>query len=328
MRILIVKLSSMGDIVHALPTAVALRTALPQAQLAWVVERRWLPLVQSHPHLDQVFTIDSFRWRAAPHRWLHLRDDLARLRAFRADWAIDLQGTLKSALVTRASGAPHRAGYAVAALREPLGAILYTHRVRPRSAHVVDELLDVADVVGPLPRARDFPLPVPAAAADRVNEWLRQRRLEDFVLLSPGGGWASKRWPAAHYERLATLLRARFGIGAVVNAGAAPNGHAEASPLEAFHGDVLELAALARRARLVVGGDTGPLHLAAALGTPVVALFGPTDPARNGPVGTRAIVLRKSGDTTYRRSRRTAPSLLALSPEEVAEACGRLLALP
>jgi heptosyltransferase-1 len=335
-RLLLIKLSSLGDIVHALPVPGSLRATLPLARIAWVVERRWLPLVARHPDLDAVFTVDTFRLRAAPGTWPEFQADMRRIRAFAATWAVDLQGTLKSALVTRLAGAKYRLGLARSVERERGAHWLYNRHVVPESAHVVDQILDIAAAAVPPPgsleRLRQFPFPIPESAQLATRRWLEDNRVGPFVFLSPGGGWASKRWPTERFAELADRLQRDYGLAAVLNRGpgeqAMDDAFRRATAIRArmFSGDAVQLAAMLAQARLAVGGDTGPLHLAAALGTPVVALFGPTDPARNGPFSSRAIVLHKPHLASYPRGQRYSPNMLAISVDEVAAACGELLA--
>ena len=330
-RILIVKLSSMGDVIHALPVATSLRATFPHATLAWVVEKRWQALVENHPDLDEVLTVDSFRsrkhWKTLPELWR----EIGRVRHFRADWALDLQGTLKSAAVTLMSGARHRVGFNARAMREPGGSVAYHQRVHPRSMHIVDQMLEVAETIAPLQRRHEFRLPVPNAIHAEVEAWLAGLNLGEFVFLSPGGGWGAKRWPSHRYAELAQRLESELGLAAILNRGPGERGletafqQANAIRARLFSGDVPHLAALLARARLVVGGDTGPLHLAAVMGRPVVALYGPTDPLRNGPYSATSTVLRKPGDTTYTRTHSHSASMLALTVEEVLQACRDLL---
>lgn len=333
-RILIVKLSSMGDIIHALPVACSLRATWPEARIGWAVERRWVPLIASHAAWDEVFTVDTFRLRGDPRTWPEFQQEMRTIRAFRPTAALDLQGTFKSALVTRFSGAPRRLGFAFPALRERGAGLFYTQRIAPSSAHVVDQMLDLAEGLGPLHRVRQFPFPIPEAIQQDVRRWREENRVGPFVFLSPGGGWASKRWPTERYALLTEKLEQEYGLASVLNRGpgeqAMDDAFRRASAIRAriFSGDALHLAAMLSQARLAVGGDTGPLHLAAALGTPVVALFGPTDPMRNGPYSSRAIVLRKAERTSYARSRLYSPSMLAITVDEVAAACTEILQLP
>ena len=333
-RILIVKLSSLGDVVHALPVPVSLRATFPKARLAWVIEKKWLPLVARHPDLDAVYTVDSLGLRQKPHRWSGLWTDLRQVQEFGPDCALDLQGTVKSAVVCRRSGAAVRIGFAGQALRERMASFAYNRHVRPQAEHVVDQMLGLAAAVDPgtpFRYERRFPFAIPAAVQSEVDQWIRENRIGPFAFFSPGGGWASKRWPSERYAALAENLEREFGLSAVLNRGPderyIDDTYRRASMIRAriFSGDVEHLGAVLRRARLVVGGDTGPLQLAAALNLPTVALFGPTDPARNGPYSDQCLVIRKPTKTTYHRSSTYSPSMLAITPEEVAAACGQLL---
>lgn len=330
------KLSSLGDIVHALPVPGALKARLPEARIAWAVEKKWMALVERHPDLDAVFAIDALGLRRRPHRWHDLRQQLAAVRGFGAEWAVDLQGTIKSAVVTRASGASYRVGLGAAMVREKLAGLAYTIRLEPRSPHVVEQMLELAAMVEPRrggePGAPSFPFPIPERAQADVDAWLRENHLGDFAFFSPGGGWVSKRWPSDRYAALAELLQQRHGWPVVLNRGPGErdmdDAYRRANQIRArlFSGDVEHLAAVLQRARVVIGGDTGPLQLAAALGTPTVALFGPTDPARNGPYSNASVVIRKTAATTYKRGGAYSPAMLAISPEEVAGACDQVAA--
>jgi heptosyltransferase-1 len=365
-RILIIKLSSMGDVIHALPVAHALRSRFPNAQLAWAIERRWLPLVEGNPALDCVLPIDTFRARARLSNLPAFARELQQIRAFRPDFALDLQGTSKSASICRLSGAPVRVGFGPPLLRERIAGFAYNRRVNSSATHVVEQLLAFAAFFGepvtvgsePAPAPADgspaSPLaPVPPAAAppvrfdlplheaiqDDTDHWLRENNIGRFAFFSPGGGWLSKRWPEERYAELAAGLQARHGLHVVVNVG--PGDRllpralgAAGARVSQFSGDLPHLIALLRRAALAVGGDTGPLHLAAALGRPAVAIYGPTDPSRNGPYGANHIVIggaaaasgrNGSHAGSYRRSNRYSASMLAISVEEAAEGCGRVL---
>ena len=337
-RILLVKLSSLGDIVHALPVPVSLRATYPGARIAWAIEKKWLPLVARHPDVDDFILIDTMEVRSRPHRVAGLRDGLRAVRAFHADCAIDLQGTVKSAVITAWSGAPLRIGFARSARREGLAGWAYTRRVAPHAAHVVEQMLELAAAVPaseasrtPFQRRLEFPFPVPSAVQRSVDNWIATNQLGQFAFFSPGGGWASKRWPSDQYAALAEKLGRDYGLTVVMNRGPderdMDNAYRRANAIRArlFSGDVEHLAAVLTRARLAVGGDTGPLQLAAALAVPTVALFGPTDPARNGPYSELCTVIRKTGATTYRRGNAFSPAMLAITPDEVAAACGQLL---
>ncbi len=310
-RILMVRLGALGDVVHALPAAAALKRSFPQARLAWAIEPRWAVLLGRNPHLDGVLALDI---RGG---WLAARREL---RAARFDLVIDFQGLIKSALVARAAGAARVAGFARELLREKAAGFFYTERAGSSAGHVVDQNLDLAAAAGAQHRTVEFPLP-PGVAEGQLPDG-------DFVLASPAAGWRAKQWPEAHYARLAGLLREQLGWPLVINCAPGEQDKApaivEMAPPGSCRLHVSSVAGLVdatRRARAVVGVDSGPLHLAAALGKPGVALFGPTDPSRNGPYGDSFVVLRAAGATTsYKRAGQIAPSMRALDPERVMQA--------
>lgn len=298
MRILIVRLSALGDIVHTLP--VAQNAARAGATVGWIVERPYQSLLEPNPWVSTVFIADTRGWRqrllAAPAEIGHLSD---ALRAFGPDLTIDVQGLWKSALVACLARAPVY-GFAASHRREPGSAILARRKVRPgpEVRHVVDLNLALASAAG-LPaedRAPDarYLLAAPAPDADAFLAKLPR----PFALYHPGAGRADKTWGEAAFGELARLLLRERGLAPVISWG--PGDEERAARLarlvpEATALPRLELAGLARvyaRAALFVAGDTGPLHLADALGTRVVAIFGPTDPARNGPYGQPQAVVR------------------------------------
>jgi lipopolysaccharide heptosyltransferase I len=302
-RIALVKLSSLGDVVHALPLAATLRAACPAGRLTWIVERREAAILREHPALDEVIVADTRGWRRARSAWAlaaALREVRAlrrRLAAARFDVAIDAQGLLKSGLLVAATRARVRR------LRrhrrpEPLAAVFTTERVTPPPAatHVVDQYLALLDALGIAERRHEFPLPALPVAESRADEWLAAVGIKPrhrLVILNPGAGRAEKRWPVAHFATLARRLVDDVGAHAVITWGPGEEdlarGIASAASgpgvVLAPPTDLDTLLALLRRASVVVAADTGPLHLAAALGTPCLGLYGPTSAARNGPYG-------------------------------------------
>jgi len=303
--IALVKLSSLGDVIHALPAAEALAAAFPRTRLAWLVERRESALLRNHPAVDDVIDVDTRAWRSArtPAQLLAVVRGIRALRrtllASRFDVAIDMQGLVKSGAVARATGAPLRIGFAAGWSRERLNALFTTRRVAPppQARHVVDQYLSLLEPLGiavPPGRAR-FRLPTRAAAESRIDDFFvgvglksRQR----LVVLNPGAGRGDKRWPVARFRALAERLCHEHGAQVLVlwgpREGEAARAIAEISaprPALAPPTDLDELAAVARRASVMVAGDTGPLHLAAAVGTACVGLYGPTSSVRNGPYG-------------------------------------------
>ncbi len=352
--ILAVRLGAMGDVIHALAAVAALRDAFPAARIGWAIEERWAELLcapsallgtsdaapdslrsSAKPLVDVVHPLDTAAWRSAPlsdETWAETVDSLRGLRAAGYEAAIDFQGLLKSALVAKASGAPVRLGFADP--KESAAALFYTRGVARTGTHVVEMNLALAHALtGQEAAAARFELPHDSDAEAWCSAELRRRGAERFLLLAPGGGWGAKLWPAARYGEAARALAAD-GLRTLVNHGPGPNEAALAQQVVAASGgaaqplfcSVSELIALMRRAQLFLGGDTGPMHLAAALGVPVVTIFGPTDPARNGPFGTRNVVLRSAASqTSYAHRAQVDPGLLAITAEEVVAAARRLL---
>lgn len=309
-HIAIVKLSSLGDVVHALPVSRALRRAFPGAQLAWIVEEREGALLAGHPDLDQVVRVDTRRWRRLIRRPDGAQEVLralrllrARLRASRFDVALDLQGLLKSGVLTALTGAPARIGFSRERSRELNWLFTNRHVVPPRHAvHVVDQYLALLEPLGVPSRAPEFHVPDRPAAERRVEEWFAEQGIgggDVLVALNPGAAREDKRWPIAHFrtlaEQVAADLEARplllWGPGELPLAERIREG-LSAGSLLAPPTDLPELAALLRRCALLVAGDTGPLHLAAAVGTPCLGLFGPTCAERNGPYGAHCRALQ------------------------------------
>jgi heptosyltransferase-1 len=342
-RLLIVRLGSMGDIIHTLPAATALRLAFPKLSLGWVVEERWaellctLPEPRSGPRstrrllVDRIHTVNTKLWRnsfLSIQTWEQIAAGLSELRTQRYDVAVDFQGAVRSALLATWSGAP--VVYGAAQPRENVASMFYTRQVMLRGSHVVEQNLSLAEAV--VQRPLEIPkieFPLDQAAEEHYQEMLS--KAGDFALLNPGAGWGAKQWPAERYGYVAKRL-AEDGVKSLINFG--PNEEPLMRAVElASEGtangvscSITELIALTRRARLFIGGDTGPMHLAAALGIPVVAIFGPTNPARNGPFGGRGIVLRNpASPTTHSRRAAPDPGMLEISAEEVVAAARKLL---
>jgi heptosyltransferase-1 len=306
--ILAVRLGAMGDIIHTLPAAALLKRVTPGCRLTWVVEPRWAALLEGNPFVDHVLLLRRGSGAGLLASWRELRTE-------RYDLAVDFQGLLKSAVVAAAARPARIAGFDRSQLREKAAALFYAETIQTRGAHVVDrnrELASAALHEGDFPlQPGDFALP-PGRPEGTLPEG-------DFVLASPLAGWRSKQWPIEHYRVVATRLRRELGIPLVWNG-------REAAHLPAMEEAVPHVSGLpglihaTRRAGAVLGVDSGPLHLAAALDKPGVAIFGPTDPARNGPYGGSLRVLRRADAvTTYRRGSEIDESMRRISPDEVFE---------
>jgi len=342
-RLLVVRLGSMGDIIHTLPAVTALREAFPQASLGWVIEERWaellctLPEPRSGPRsprrplVDRVHTVNTKSWRKSllsTQTWEQIAAGLSELRAQRYEVAVDFQGAVRSAMLARWSGAP--VVYGAMQPRENVASMFYTRQVIARGNHIVEQNLSLAEAVA----RRSLEMPKIGFPHDSAAEKQHEDRLQpfgDFALLNPGAGWGAKQWPAERYGDVAKRL-AEEGVESLINFGPGEEplmAAVEAASQGAAKGitcSLSELIALTRRARIFIGGDTGPMHLAAALGIPVVAIFGPTNPARNGPFGARSVVLRSPASlTTHSRRAQPDPGLLEITPDQVIAAAQKLL---
>jgi heptosyltransferase-1 len=297
-RILAIRLGAMGDIIHALPAVASLKQSFPGCHVAWAVEPRWSVLLHGNPFVDEVVPIRRDNLPA-------VLETRRRLRAGRFDAAVDFQGLIKSALVAAAASSDQIYGLGRSAARESLACLFYSKTCTPHSAHVVERNLELAAAAGAHASGHIFPIP----------EGRPEGSMPDgpFVLANPTAGWLSKQWPIANYGALAERLR-DVGYALVLNG---------ANPID-VPGTVAHVSGLegliwaTRCATAVVGLDSGPLHLAAALGKPGVAIFGPTDPARNGPYGGTMRVLRAPGaQTTYKRGQAISDSMRAITPDQV-----------
>ena len=285
---LIVRLGALGDIVHALPLAAALRARYPEARIDWVVDERYAELLDLVPVIDRRIVLGT---KSLPllRRLVGLH---ATLVSESYDVAIDVQGLLKSAVVARLSRARRVLGFPVSHLREAVARFCYSETHNPgQLGHVIEKNLTLAGVLGAETFPFRFPLEVPESVAfDAVRAAGETIGAMPFAVLNPGGSWPNKRWPPDRFGAVAEWLRRAHGLRSVVTwgpddkttAAAVVDGSAGAAAL-APQTSIADLIAIVRGAALMVSGDTGPVHLAAAVGTPVVGIYGPTDAARNGP---------------------------------------------
>ena len=312
-RVLVVRLGAMGDILHTLPAVAWLKQSQPDWQLTWLVEPRWAPLLESNPSLTRVL---HFQRKSLAG----LRDTRRTLRAAGFDAAVDFQGLLKSALPAWASRAPERIGFVRSQLREPLASLFYTRTAPTQSTHVVERNLDLAAALAGIPTGKSpriFPLPAGTPSPSLPAG--------PFVLASPLAGWGAKQWPMDHYRALALRLRDELDIPLLLD-GPPGADFSTAEPAIPHYSTLPQLIYATRRAAAVVGVDSGPLHLAAALGKPGIAIFGPTDPARNGPYGGSLRILRTAAaETTYKRGAEIAASMQSISPTQVFDALRAIL---
>ncbi len=324
-KFLIVRLGSLGDVIHAIPAAAALRRRFPQAHIDWLVDPRYAELLGLVECLDRCIAFDPRDLLGgAPGRAV-----LKGLRAAHYDAVIDLQGLLKSAVLARLAGAARTIGFPRAHLREPLARLFYTDAPDPGAApHVIEKNLGLLRPLDVSDRAVHFPLRIPhtetvAAIADRFGPGR-------YAVINPGAAWPNKRWPPGRFGLVAASIRREHGLRSVVLWGpgeealaasvvAASEGAAEPSPSTT----IADIVGITRAARLMISGDTGPLHIAGAVGTPLVALFGPTFSERNGPWAPRDITLSRAATCSChyeRRCRKAAPCIDDIAVDDVVQA--------
>lgn len=327
----------MGDILHSLPAVTALRQAHPEWIIGWAIEPQWKglfsangaePRSPSMPLVDRLHLVPAKKWGKQPLRpatWADMGRVRRELRSQSYDVAVDLQGAVRSAMVARWACTGRVIGEAEP--RERAARWLFDERVETRGVHVIEQSAEVAAAIA----GDRLAVPLPLLPHDAAAEARAAALPQPLVLLSPGAGWGAKRWPPGRYGEVARRL-ALEGFSVVVNSGPSEEplareiaessgGAATVLPL-----DMAGLIAVTRRASLAIAGDTGPLHLACALGKPVVGIFGPTDPARNGPFHSASRVLRHP-DSVRDHTRRSEPEagLLTITAEAVAEAALDLL---
>jgi heptosyltransferase-1 len=332
-RFLVVRLGSLGDIVHTFPAVAGLRETFPEAEIVWLTHPRWKALVKSSELATDV-------WETETRSYESLRETIGRIRKKHFTTAVDYQGLWKSAALPFFGGVLRRIGFSSQTIREFGVPILYTDRIRCTQTHIADQNGELSQSAGARNGVAPVALSVPSIQEVFVLQLLRGFAIERYVVLSPAGGWRSKCWPPDRYGALCQKVRVALGLRCVLNYGPGEEdvvssikvASGEADPV-AYNGLLVQLMALLRNAVCIVGGDTGPLHLAVALGTPAVAIFGPTDPARNGPYRMRGrsgntsptdIVLRSpQAVTTYKRGDEAAPSILEIDVDTVFDAVRR-----
>jgi heptosyltransferase-1 len=326
MNVLIVRLGAMGDIIHAVPAAAALRRRFPDARIDWLVEAKHRAIVDLVTGIDRIVVLE----RRTLAGWA---DVVRIMRQARYDWAFDFQGLLKSAVLARASGAGRVAGFSIWHLREKTARPFYTVTQGDEGGatphHVIRRNLRLLRILGIEDDRVAFPLvEVESAAVDDVRATIGSGR--PFAVINPGAAWPNKRWPPSRYGEVASFLRDVRNLPSVVLWGPGEKEMAQAV-VEASRGaariapatQVRDILALCRAAALVVSGDTGPLHIATAAGTPTVSIFGPTDPERNGPWTSDDVAVSRFSSCKCHYQRRCHEShwcLAAVPPSEVTAA--------
>ena len=324
MNVLVVRLGALGDIIHAVPAAAALRATFPDARIDWLVDAKHRGMIDLVTVVDHAIVLE----RSSPAGWM---DVTRRLRSVHYDVAIDFQGLLKSAVLARASGAPRVIGFSIWHLREKTARPFYSETDRRslggggQPDHVIHKNLGLLRALDVTDTRIRFPLAdVQSPALGEVRASLGGER--PFALVNPGAAWPNKRWLPERFGEVAAFLRDIRGLASIVLWGPGEQGLAGAV-VEASSGaahaapatGLTDLLALSRAASLMVSGDTGPLHLAAAVGTPTVSLFGPTDPHRNGPWAAEDVPVSRFGVCGCHYERRCRKESWCLASIDVAE---------
>jgi heptosyltransferase I len=331
LSVLVVRLGALGDLVHALPAVAAMRRAWPEARIDWLVDARYQAFLGFVPIIDHVIVVGGAAGAS-------IAGVLRALRRERYDVALDLQGLIKSAVLARLSGARRVVGFATPLLRERAAGLFYNTRVDAGdTVHVIRKNLAAAAALGADGTVIELPLRVPDSP--RTAELRQSLGLPPdgpFAMINPGAGWPNKQWPPDRFGALAAHLRDRHGLRSTVTWGPSERALAESVARQSRGAaavapatEIGDLLALARAASLCVAGDTGPAQLAAAVGTPVVGIFGPTNPARNGPWAVDDISVSRFHDCEChhkRRCRRAQQCIDTIALDEVISAVDRRLA--
>jgi lipopolysaccharide heptosyltransferase I len=330
-RFLIIRLGSLGDIVHGVPAAAALRRRYPRADIDWVVDPRYAELIDLVEPVDRAVPFDPRDMTRAPGRAARA---LRALRRAQYDAVVDLQGLLKSAALARLVGARRTIGFPRKHLREPLARLFYTSAPDPgAAAHVTAKNLVLLAPLDVTERTVRFPIRIPRTAA--ATAAMARVTPGPYGLINPGAAWPNKRWPPERFGAVAAALYRDFGYRSLVlwgpgeqslagSVASASQGAAEVAPPTT----IPDVVAIARAARVMISGDTGPLHVAAAVDTPLVALFGPTRPERNGPWAPRDVVVSRVHQCQClyeRQCRRPTPCIEDIGVDEVVDAVRRRL---
>ena len=324
--VLIVKLSAIGDVIHGIPAAVALKRSFPDSIIGWAVEGRSADILTGHTAIDHLIRLPR-GWLKSFKHVAHLR---RQLKTFNADVVVDLQGLLKSSVVTMLSGSRRRIGHARPESRE-CAWLSYTDPITSDSEHVVERNLDLLQPLGIAKDTIEFDMPNWPVSQRRTENWLAQLQFSvPPIIINPGAGWKSKRWPPERFAALAKAFWQKYQVGSLVVWGG-PSEEITAREIVAKAGNAARLAPatslqdlgeLCRKARLFVSGDTGPLHLAAAVGTPCVGLFGPVPARRNGPYGIEHVVVEPSSSARpcWKDRKTDTESMASISVDQVVTA--------
>jgi lipopolysaccharide heptosyltransferase I len=328
-RFLITRLSALGDCILTMPVLCALRSRFPEAKIFWLIQPEWAPLLEGHSDLDDVILVNR-NWLTSPAAMYRIRE---RLRSLRLDVVIDPQSLMKSSVAGWLPGAGRRIGLAPPVGREVAPRL--NNELVPASTHIIDRYLGLLRPLGvERPEVR-FNIPVHAESGRTIARFLQRQCVDRFAIINPGAGWASRRWPLDRFVTVARFLKDVWNVRTIVIWHGKPERRmarqitddASGSALPAPAMNLRELAALCRAADLFIGSDSGPLHLAAAVGASCIGLFGTTRAEENGPIGAQHVALQEfyqDGSSRHRR-RCSNDAMRAISVDRVLEACHQLL---
>jgi len=331
-HVLVVRLGSLGDIVHTFPAVAALHESFPAARIVWMTHPRWKSLVESSALASKIETVETRSLSS-------LREAIRELRKSHWDASIDYQGLWKSSSLSFLGGVKRRIGFSSETIREFGVPVFYTESVHASKAHIAEQNGELSLRAGAKRVTAPVTLQISEQDQSALSDYLREHGIDRYIVLSPGGGWRSKCWPAERFGALCRKIHESLGFRCIVNVG--PGEEDLAAVVSAASGDLPplvykgslgQLMALLRGGVCIIGGDTGPLHLAVALGTQTVALFGPTDPARNGPyrgpepsaTGCDIVLRAPNVRTTHKRGSQPDASMLAIGVDAVFEAVRRV----
>ncbi len=328
-NIAIVRLGALGDIIHGLPLIYVLKEHMPGCKITWIAEQKWGKIFPMVRGVDRLILLD--RQRAKKEGLRYLKTFYKTIRAEEFDIVINIQGLIKSGLVTKLTNAPVTIGFSAAYCKEGISAFLAKTRVTPDKdlKHVIDQNLALLSPLGIKVKEWKFPIATPPEAEEKIDAFFKQMNItksDILVGINLSAGWETKKWPAERFSELGNSVVERFGAKILIVWGPSEEGEAakisrgiNKNAIVAPQTSVPELAALLGRLKLLISSDTGPLHIASAVGTPTVALFGPTDPRRNGAYGENHRVLIHSRDcgNCYKRTCKKNPCMLDITSNAV-----------
>lgn len=303
MHFLVVKLSAIGDVVHTLPAVAALRHTYPNSQIIWIAERAAANILLGNTTINELIIIDTKYWRKnfwKPKVWKEINQIIKKLLSYKIDVAFDFQGLLKSGLISLLSGSKKRLGFSNNGLREKASRFFLSHQIDVDDKnHVIEKNLQLVASQGvKINSPYEFPIYISDKDQEYINNLLKTHNLSQFAIINPGGGWPTKIWSPKYFGELSDWLWENYKLESLVTFGPGEEKLAKAvvdsASLRHAHQvttNLKQFVALAKQATIFIGGDTGPLHLAAACSTPIVGIYGPTLAVRNGPFNPKDITV-------------------------------------